>query len=318
MDSSTTICTLFEGHYHHGVAALANSLHMAGFRGAIWVGFRGALPSWVPDATDGEPVVTIGGDVTLRFLRLTTQAHLTNYKPDFMLTVAARAPECQRLLYLDPDIVVRAPWSFMEEWIDSGVAAVEDINSPLDDSHPRRAAWRRFFASHGLVLKTRTPMYVNGGCLGVRREALGFLLLWQTILNHMSAAIGGLEAAPSSIAGAQMRAGQDHPGFCFNKTDQDALNVCFMAWEGAISVMGGDAMDFREGGYVMSHALGAPKPWAKAFLRDALRGCPPSRADKEFWSHASGPLRTQSTNRIWARRKAVAMASLVGRFYRRS
>lgn len=45
----TTLCTLFEGHYHFGVAALVNSLVAAGYEGTVWVGHRGPLPDWIAD-----------------------------------------------------------------------------------------------------------------------------------------------------------------------------------------------------------------------------------------------------------------------------
>ena len=43
---NSVICTLYEGHYHFGVASLANSLYSNGFRGDIYIGLKGDLPFW--------------------------------------------------------------------------------------------------------------------------------------------------------------------------------------------------------------------------------------------------------------------------------
>lgn len=90
------ICTLFEGSYHQGVAALANSLHQAGFKGRIYAGYRGALPTWAASATPldlprwpGATVMPLAEQLSLAFLPLDTQHHLTNYKPEFMLDLLA-------------------------------------------------------------------------------------------------------------------------------------------------------------------------------------------------------------------------------------
>jgi hypothetical protein len=40
----SVICTLFEHHYHCGVASLGNLFYLKGFRGYIFAGNRGELP----------------------------------------------------------------------------------------------------------------------------------------------------------------------------------------------------------------------------------------------------------------------------------
>jgi hypothetical protein len=40
------VFTLYEGSYHKGVAALANSLIRAGFAGPFFAGYRDSIPDW--------------------------------------------------------------------------------------------------------------------------------------------------------------------------------------------------------------------------------------------------------------------------------
>ena len=45
--AAQVVCTLAEGHYFYGVAALVNSLVSSGFEGDFVVGFRGERPKWL-------------------------------------------------------------------------------------------------------------------------------------------------------------------------------------------------------------------------------------------------------------------------------
>ena len=111
---------------------LINSLSAVGFTGTVVCGHRGSIPPWADAAKRLEKI-------EVRFVALTTPAHLTNYKPEFLLKVWNELqPDAEQLFYFDPDIVVRAPWSFFEEWANYGVALVEDVNSPMPESHPPR------------------------------------------------------------------------------------------------------------------------------------------------------------------------------------
>ncbi len=318
------VCTLFEGHYHHGVAALANSLHGAGFQGDLIAGHRGPLPAWAqagkrmpwPGPWGEACVLQVAPQLRLVFVELHTEHHLTNHKPAFMLQLldSATPADADALFYLDPDIVLVRPWSFFEQWVSCGVALCEDLNSPLPENHPRRIGWRRYYAAHGLPLKFRGAEYVNGGFIGLRRELRGFLEHWEQAMQLMAHEIGSLGLALT--ADDRYRS----TGFagCFDRTDQDGLNVAIEACTLPVSVIGQEAMALKPGPWLLPHALGAAKPWERAYLRQALEGVPPRPADKAFWQHTQGPLVTLPAWVRWTKPTVLALAALLGRCYRRA
>ena len=77
-------------------------------------------------------------------------------------------------------------------------------------------------------------------------------------------------------------------------------------------------MDFVIGGHYLSHAVGTPKPWQSGIVRQALRGYPPSVPTKIFHQHAAGPIALYSASALKSRQRALALAALIGRFYRRT
>lgn len=306
----SVVITLFEGDYHLGAAVLINSLCAAGFVGTVVCGHRGPPPPWADAARAIAPV-------KVEFVALETTAHLTNYKPEFLLEVWSKLhPSALRLFYFDPDIIVKARWGFFEEWADYGVALVEDVNSPLPESHPRRGAWRRRLESIRKLVRRETPLYVNGGFIGIARAQHGFLHEWREAMTLVGTEIGGLDRSMFSFGANQ--ADLASPAYPFSKTDQDALNIAIMTASQSVSIMGAEGMDFRPGGWTMAHALGPEKPWRKRYLRSALAGRPPTPADRGFWHHTSAPLCVFSPRVTAWRRATLSLAGLIGRFYRRA
>jgi hypothetical protein len=307
---SSVVVTLFEGDYHLGAAALINSLSAAGFAGTVVCGHRGEVPPWAGATGRLAPM-------RVEFIAVETTAHLTNHKPDFLLHVWGHLhPAAERLYYFDPDIVIKARWSFFEEWAGYGVALVEDVNSPVPESHPRRAAWRQGLARRRQLVRRETAHYVNGGFIGLAAAQRGFLHEWREALAWVGGEIGGLDRSMFSFGAAQPD--RASPAYPFSKTDQDALNIAIMTASQPVSIMGAEGMDFRPGGWTMSHALGPEKPWRKKMLRAALAGRGPSAADRGFWRHAAAPLPAFPARVTAWRRGTLALAALVGRFYRRA
>jgi hypothetical protein len=322
---SLAICTLFEKDYHYGVAGLANSLFRNGFVGRLYAGYRGALPRWAeqvqplnePEWPDAQRLAVESGCEVV-FLPMNTRAHFTNVKPDFMLRLFSVQPfGIDTLYYLDPDICLVDNWQFLSDWSTCGVALCEDINSPIEQDHPRRVGWRRHFAAYGVNLRFRSAAYVNGGCVGIARDYCDFLLNWRLLGQHMAEVIGGLSA--SSLEGGEAFASLGFAG-CFDKSDQDVLNAAIeMTEDVPFSILPRTAMGFSPGKAVLPHALGAGKPWRRRYLYEALgRANPPTTADKAFWQIIDGPLRAMPMGRILRTRLTLRFASAIGRLYRRN
>jgi len=304
------VCTLFEGNYHYGVGALANSLYTHGFRGCIWAGFRGELPPWAQPLVEshGYASFQVADGCEIRFVRLETERHLTNYKPEFMLDLFERLdPSAKAAFYFDPDIVVKCRWSFFAEWAQCGVALCEDINSPMPTSHPIRHRWRAFARGANLELNRPTDVYVNGGFVGVRRSEMGFLTLWRGMIDAIEKETGEcgklmIERRPAA----------------FYSADQDGLNMVIMSDKFELSLIGKEGMDFIPGGYTMSHAAGGAKPWRKRMLASALRGVPPNLADKGYWRHVASPICLYSPLRRAWHAFALKLGAVLGRCLKRT
>jgi hypothetical protein len=316
--SSIAICTLFEGHYHYGVAALANSLYKNGFRGSFYIGYRGSLPPWCEPRTAADEIISWPGSHTykvaegmnLHFLPVDTHYHLTNYKAQFMLRlIKGAAKNAEGIAYFDPDIVIKCRWSFFEEWMAHGVALVHEIvHNDMPETHPVRLEWENVISKINRVPKRKIRSYINGGFCGVTRDKIDFLEVWSQLIN---VAIDTYKADPKAFSSFD----RTYP---FWSIDQDAMNITAMCCNSPISEMGPDGMDFIYAGWVMSHATGTPKPWKKNFFRSAvLDANSPTISDQTYWSNIDGPISPFSNSTIKAKQFSMLFGGFVGRIYRR-
>lgn len=319
---NSAVCTLFEGSYHYGLAALTNSLHKVGFRGRLFAGYRGDLPVWAVEAKAsliaGWPAarsLTVAPGLTIVFLPLETSHHLTNYKADFMLALFdGPASDADALFYVDPDICVVAPWTYFEDWVTCGVALCEDVNSPLSENHPRRIGWRRYYGHLGLCLKFASAEYVNGGFVGVGAGDRAFLLDWKQTMDLMATEIGSLALGLTDNSVYRSTGFAD----CFDRTDQDALNAAIEVTSLKVSVIGKQAMAMQPGAALVPHAFGGPKPWQARYFSLSLRGVPPRAADKAYWANSSSPISPYGATTRILKRLDIRVASVIGRLVSRA
>ena len=303
------VCTLFEGDYHFGLAALINSLVRNEFQGCISAGYRGPLPPWINQLklSGCEGSYDVCSGVRIKFILLETPMHFTNFKPEFMLQLIHDQPGCKYIWYFDPDIVTRCSWSFYVQWVKYGVALCEDINGVMPQNHPIRFRWIELVSTLGLENPLPLCTYYNGGFIGLPVSCSGFLDRWEDVLRI------------AESEGLDMRAfGTGNRTDPFFRGDQDALNIAAMYSRYPLTTIGPDGMDFVSGGITMFHAIASPKPWRKHMMLSALRGFPPSASDKAFLAHSKYPIRSYSRLRLAAKRLSCSFGALIGRFYHRS
>ncbi|SEJ39034.1 hypothetical protein SAMN05216327_109198 [Dyadobacter sp. SG02] len=313
---TSAVCTLFEGHYHYGVAALVNSLYRNGFRGHIYAGYKGELPSWA--GVRREPLFgwencttyQAANDLQVHFLPVITKFHLTNYKPDFVIELMTRLEgKIRGIYYFDPDIVVKCRWSFYEEWLTLGVPLVHEItNNDMPATHPVRTMWRELISRNNLEVTNHIQSYINAGFWGISGENMEFAYLYKKFVE--------ISVNEFHMDLNDFTFDLDRTNLFFAK-DQDALNIAAMCSRVPLSEYGPEAMDFIHGGKVMSHATGNPKPWKKNYLFSFLKGSPPSLSDRAYWNYANQTIRLYTGLYLTRKQIALKIASFLGRFYKK-
>ena len=303
------VCTLYEGDFHFGVAAMINSIVRGGFKGLFWVGNRGGLPPWTEQLKRRPDGLFEVGEALLGFESIDISRHFGQFKPEFMRRTIDKGIARRFLWYFDPDITIRCEWSFFERWIRFGVCLCQELTmANMAPNHPLRCEWLDLARSAGWGephhLQDR---YYNSGFLGMNIERHNFLNTWRAAVLLANAA--GVE---------QDQFQQGTRAQTFYTVDQDAMNIAAMYSDECLSTMGPEGMGWIPGGFIMHHTVGYLKPWRKKFLRSALMGDPPGHGDKHFFQCVEGPIYPFTPAKLSAMQFSVRCGAFLGRFIRRT
>jgi hypothetical protein len=295
------VCTLFEGDYDRGAAALINSLHRSGFDGRVVCGHRGTAPSWAVD-------VARLGPITVEFVQMEHPHHLTYQKAQILERVIQESgDDLESVYYLDPDIVVKCDWPILRRWAQDGIALVTDVNGNIPERHPTRLIWRDWMADNGFTVRRELSSYYNAGFIGLPPSMAHVLSVWQQMIMKVEDHLGQLDTIKA----------QTQDGL-FTTGDQDTLNMALETCLTPINAAGPEGMDFAHGGALLSHAIGTPKPWQARPLRAALQGQAPSIAHRMYLKYLDGPLQGLPARQANRLRAETRLAGMVGRVYRRA
>jgi hypothetical protein len=178
----------------------------------------------------------------------------------------------------------------------------------MPGTSPIRRDWLALCETWGVAIAQSSvalDIYCNAGFVGVNRACFGFLELWAALIDAALAAHP--DAAPPIV---RRPAGSGR--------DQDLFNIALMGWADHVSLMGREAMDFDAGGGVFSHATGRRrKPWNGRFIRSALIGRPPGRAERWYLHYRNGPFDPPGHLRMRMRRASYRAGRAIGTVVKR-
>jgi hypothetical protein len=306
------VCTIAEGRYFYGVAALANSLARAGFTGTIVVGYRGEPPRWLGAlrrVPQSDETFEVSSSVRLQLVPVGGDWHLNNCKPHFIRKVLFELyRDADLVYYFDTDIVIRGRWETFASWAQHGVVTALDVaDTYMPPDHVYRHVWRALAARQGLPHRAFNG-YVNGGCVGISRAHADFATVWSSLMEELER------------DGADMRKMKNATGKLeFARMDQDVLNATIMATATPIALLSTESMGtFPWVGEVMPHAMWHRKPWDRRYIVDALRGFPPGRVHQAYWTFVDGPIHPFGRFELLSKRAQLKLGHYVGLVHTRS
>ncbi|MCP9234509.1 hypothetical protein [Lewinella sp. JB7] len=301
--------TLAEREYFLGLAALLNSMVRHGtYVDKVIVGYREALPSWLPPlhpSKNGQ-AFTLPSGLEVELVELNGSLHMVHEKPKWFLHLTeVLAPEATEYYFFDSDIVINSRMDFYGEWVREGVAICGDVNFVFHRRHPIRKKWAAFARAQGREITNELDDYYNSGFLGWTHETKQFIHDWNDAFAML---------APHSGNMNEFRV-FDRTAVVLS-TNQDSFNLAAMITAQPIAPIGPEAMGFIYGMRLMHHPIG-PKPWTRRFVPEFFNGKPPRESDLIFWENVNGSeLRPLPDGKVKSKQQLLRALRFLGRFYK--
>lgn len=305
-----SVClTLYDGDHVYGVGALANSLYRAGFRGTVFVGWRGRLPDWLPGERHAAGHWLPAPGLGLVFVPLPDGIAANQLKPWLLVEALDRlAPDAERFFLFDADILVLAPFSYFEALVEGGPALVLDLWFPrVPVVHPWRRAWAELCRQCGFERLRDVEDTYQSAFVGLSRRHRALADAWWRLM-------GELHRRRPDIAGSFKPGTRTTDPF--HHTDQDMLAAAVMATDMPVCTLGPEAFGFGGTPHTMLHPAGE-KPWRGSALWQLLRlGRRPDLYARYWVRHLDSPIEVYPrTRRRWLRIEGN-LAAAFGRVYR--
>ncbi|MBD3750375.1 MAG: hypothetical protein IE931_12860 [Sphingobacteriales bacterium] len=299
------IICLAENSYWHGVAALVNSLIKCQFKGVLFVGYRGNLPTWINDQlslVEGK-TYRINEDIQLQLIEVNTKRHL-GYEKAFFIAEVLKDPAIERLFYFDTDCIPIADYQFYLNWTDHHIGVcMDECFKFIHENHPWKLVWKEKLESFGYPSIYQHP-YINSGFLGLSKINFSLIDTWVNLTSRLEKE--GLDT--SSFNKNPLLAVQG---------DQEILNMALSTLPPSIiSVIGPEGMGFTEPIYLMVHCTSAEKPWSKNFLWSFLKtGNRPSLREKIFLSFLNEDIMCMNKFKYSLKKINLTLTTLIARIF---
>ena len=303
MEDEIIVC-LFDGDFHMGFAALANSLVQSGYKGLINAGYRGSLPLWVNQLKSlGDNHFCLAAGIIIHFNKVDTEMHLGYFKPFFIKETFNSYPAASKIFFFDTDIIINAPWSFFSKWLDKGIClCLDGAFHFLHTTHPWRKDWK-LLANAEETSYNKTHYYFNSGFIATERESINLIDKWADLTKKYIRAGGNVDFFSKDA-------------YISVKGDQDLLNAAItVSTDIEINIMGKEGMGFTLPATSMYHAIGFAKPWNKSFLGHLIKsGQKPTLPDQKYFTFCKYPICIFPPFVFRIKKLDLLSASVFGRF----